>query len=140
MNKETFTEVLIKTHAVIEQLNLPHVSHCLRSVCICGSSRFCDLIAVVKWEIEKKGIMATGLHFLPDWYIENNDIAENHHLAEQENVAHVLDELHLRKIDGYDCVIVVNPNNYIGERTAIEIEYAKSKDKPVYYWEVANCG
>lgn len=84
--------------------------------------------------------MATGLHLLPDWYIENNDIVENHHLAEQENVAHVLDELHLRKIDGYDCVIVVNPNNYIGERTAIEIEYAKSKDKPVFYWEVANYG
>jgi len=140
MNKETFLEVLSKTHAVIEQLNLPRVSHRLRSVCICGSSRFCDLIAVVKWEIEKKGIMATGLHLLPEWYIENNDIAENHHLAEQENVAHVLDELHLRKIDGYDCVIVVNPNNYIGERTAIEIEYAKSKDKPVFYWEVANCG
>lgn len=140
MEKQTFLEVIDKTQAVIEQLNLPDVSHRLRSVCICGSSRFCDLIAVVKWEFEKKGFMATGLNLLPQWYTENQEWKESHHGAEQENVADVLDEVHLRKIDGYDCVVIVNPNNYIGERTAIEIEYAKENKKPVYYWEVANGG
>lgn len=128
MEKELFIEVISKTQDVIKQLN-----H--QSVCICGSSRFCDLIAVVKWEIEKSGIMATGLHLLPEWYIDNREFAESHHLAEQESVAHVLDELHLRKIDQYDCVVVVNPNNYIGERTAIEITYAMYKGKSIFYWE-----
>jgi hypothetical protein len=131
MDKKTFEEIITKTHSVIERLDL-------MSVCICGSSRFCDLIAVVKWELEKKGIIATGLHLLPQWYIENREWVESHHGAEQENVAHVLDELHLRKIDSCGSVIIVNPNNYIGERTAIEIEYAKSKDKPIFYWEVKN--
>ena len=140
MDKETFLQVIDKTNAVKEQLILHSVNHCLPSVCICGSSRFCDLIAVVKWEFEKAGIMATGLHLLPDWYLNNKELTESHHLAEQENVAHILDELHLSKIDNYDCVVVVNPNNYIGERTAIEIEYAKVQSKPVYYWEKANCG
>lgn len=128
MDKETFEEIIIKTHSVIDRINF-------QSVCICGSSKFCDLIAVVKWELEKKGIMATGLHLLPQWYIENRKWTESHHGAEQENVASILDELHLRKIDNYNCVIIVNPNNYIGERTAIEIKYAKSKNKHIFYWE-----
>ncbi len=140
MEKEMFLEVIGKTQNVIEQLNLPHVSQRLRSVCICGSSRFCDLIAVVKWEIEKSGRMATGLNYLPHWYVDNKEWVEIHHGAEQEDCASVLDEVHLRKIDQYDCVVIVNPTNYIGERTAIEIEYAKEKGKPVYYWDVSNVG
>ena len=139
MNEEIFKEIQSKTQAVIEQLNLQPVSHCLRSVCICGSSRFCDLIAVVKWELEKTGIMATGLHLLPEWYLQQQRLQESHHIAEQENVAQILDELHFRKIEKYDCVVVINPNNYIGDRTKIEIEYANSIGKPVFYWDVANC-
>ena len=130
MRKEQFEEIMIKTQGVIEQLGVG-----IKSVCICGSSRFCDLIAVVKWELEKTGVMATGLHLLPEWYISNKEWSESHHGAEQEDVAHILDKLHLYKIHKYDCVIVVNPNNYIGERTAIEIEYARECNKPIYYWE-----
>ena len=134
MEKKIFKEVISKIHTIIEKLNASHISNS-RSVCICGSSRFCDLIAVVKWELEKKGIMSTGLHLLPEWYCENKEWSELHHGAEQENIASALDELHLRKIEKYDCVVVVNPNNYIGNRTTIEIKYAKSLDKSVYYYE-----
>lgn len=129
MKTNQFDEIINKTKESIKYL----IDY--NSVCICGSSKFCDLIAVIKWEIEKQGIMATGLHLLPDWYIENKKWNESHHGAEQENVAHILDKLHFRKIDNYDCVLIVNPNNYIGERTAIEIDYAKGENKPIFYWD-----
>lgn len=133
MDRKIFEEIITKTHLVIEKLGV-----FTTKICVCGSSRFCDLIAVVKWELEKKSIMANGLHLLPEWYVDNKQWTEQHHGAEQENVAHILDKLHLRKIDSCDCVIIVNPNNYIGERTKIEIEYARSKDKPIFYWENIN--
>lgn len=131
MNKDTFEEIIRKCKDVIDDLKIAGMT----SACICGSSRFSDLMAVVKWELEKAGIMATGLHYLPEWYTQNANWNESHHGAEQENVAHVLDELHLRKIDTYDCVLVVNYNNYIGNRTKIEINYAFDNKKPVYYFE-----
>ena len=36
----------------------------VKIVCVCGSTRFCKEIAVYKWELEKQGIMAIGLHLL----------------------------------------------------------------------------
>lgn len=97
-------------------------------VCICGSSRFADVAAVAAWEFEKRGQIALGLHLLPSWYTQEKD-----HLAEFEGVAEILDELHLRKIEMADEVFVINVNGYIGERTRIEIEYAKSLGKPVKF-------
>lgn len=131
MEKQLFKETIDKTSIVIEKA----IEKGIKSVCLCGSSKFCDLIAVIKWEFEKKGIIATGLNFLPEWYTNNKQFVEPHHLAEQENVADILDSLHETKIDNSDCIIVVNPNNYIGERTAIEIKYANDNITPVYYWE-----
>lgn len=104
-----------------------------RIVCICGSSRFCDLAAVWAWEFEKQGEIALSMHLLPQWYWENTGKVGHSHGAEQEGVAHVLDELHLRKIDMADRVFVVNQGGYIGERTRIEIEYAKKLGKPITY-------
>lgn len=45
----------------------------------------------------------------------------------------VLDELHLRKIDLADRVLVVNPGGYVGESTTTEITYARSAGKPVSF-------
>lgn len=98
-------------------------------ICLCGSSRFVDIVAVIKWEMEKAGIIALGMHLLPLWYPGVND----HHQAEAEGVAETLDALHLRKIDLCDVVFVVNPSDYIGDRTGAEIEYAMRIDKPVYF-------
>lgn len=100
-------------------------------VCICGSSRFVGVMAVEAWRLEKCGIMALAPHLLPQWY----EGVREHHQAEAEGVAHILDELHLRKIDMADEVFVVNPRGYIGERTSTEIGYAKEHGKPVRYLE-----
>jgi hypothetical protein len=45
----------------------------------------------------------------------------------------MLDDMHLRKIDMADEVMVINPGGYIGQSTRREIEYAKSVGKPVNY-------
>lgn len=47
----------------------------------------------------------------------------------------MLDELHLRKIDISDSVLVINTNGYIGDSTRREIEYATARGKPVRYIE-----
>lgn len=48
------------------------------------------------------------------------------------------DELHKRKIDICDFVVVLNVDGYIGESTSNEIKYAYSIGKPVYYLESQN--
>jgi hypothetical protein len=99
-------------------------------VCICGSSKFCAIAAVKAWEFECQGILALSMHLLPSWYCPVQD-----HFAEHQNVAPILDELHLRKIDMADFIYVVNVEGYIGERTAIEIGYAKQLGKQIQYLE-----
>jgi hypothetical protein len=44
-----------------------------------------------------------------------------------------LDELHKRKIDLADEVLVLNVGGYIGESTRSEIEYAEKLGKPIDY-------
>jgi cell division protein FtsB len=46
-----------------------------------------------------------------------------------------LDELHKRKIDLADEVLVLNVGGYVGESTRSEIAYAKRTGKPVRWLE-----
>ncbi len=46
-----------------------------------------------------------------------------------------LDELHKRKIDLADEVLVLNVGGYIGESTRSEIDYARSLNMPIRYLE-----
>lgn len=99
-------------------------------ICLCGSSRFIELFAVLGWEFEKEGKIVVGLHLLPASYTKVKD-----HLAEHEGVAAQMDELHLRKIDLSDRVFVVNKDGYVGDSTRREIAYARSVGKPIVYLE-----
>jgi len=47
-----------------------------------------------------------------------------------------LDDLHKRKIDLADEVLVLNIGGYIGDSTRSEIDYAEKLGKPVRYLEV----
>lgn len=99
-------------------------------VVLCGSSRFCDVMAVCGWIIERdENGIAMGLHLLPHWYDAPPD-----HLAEAEGVADAMDALHLRKIDLADEVFVVDVNGYIGSSCSNEIAYAQHHGKPIRYY------
>lgn len=97
-------------------------------VCLSGSTRFIETMAVCAWNLEKQGIITLGCILLPSWYG-----AEAHHQAEKEGVAEILDALHFHKIEIADELFVANAGGYIGEQTRKEIEYAKSLRKPVSY-------
>lgn len=105
-------------------------------ICICGSTRFADLHAILRWELEKNGkAICLMINYLPVWFAEGRGWNSHDHFGEQEGIKNVLDELHLRKIDLADEVFVINKDGYIGESTRREIEYAKDKGKPVNYME-----
>ena len=96
-------------------------------ICICGSTRFADLHAITRWELEKEGNIVLMINYLPQWYIDK-EFGEGvkDHLADKlgEEFRIKMDELHFRKIDLSDEVYVVNYEGYIGESTRNEIEYA----------------
>lgn len=102
-------------------------------ITMCGSSRFADLMASISWEYEKLGKIVLRVNFLPDWYIKKDGWAKSTHGAEQAELKQILDDLHYRKIDISNKIFVCNYNNYIGESTQNEIEYAKKTNVPVYY-------
>lgn len=100
-------------------------------VVLCGSSKFCDLMAVCAWFIERdENAITMGLHFLPQWYAK--DIPD--HLAEVEGVAKGMDRLHLYKIDLADEIFVVNFQDYIGESTTNEVHYATGKSIKIRWY------
>ncbi len=97
-------------------------------VCLCGSTRFMDAFHEAGWQLTLDGriVLSVGVCKHAD-----------HHGAEAlgQDVADRLDELHLRKIDLADWVLVLNVGGYIGDSTRREIDYAKAKKKHVSYLE-----
>jgi hypothetical protein len=129
-------ESVINKHAKIkkEVMIKPKV------ICICGSTRFADLHAIMRFSLEKTGeAICLMINYLPEWYCkEELGLKTLDHFGEQLGIKETMDELHLRKIDLADEVFVVNKDGYIGESTRKEIEYAKSLGKPIKYLENIN--
>jgi len=99
-----------------------------RIICLCGSTRFIELFAIKTWELEREGNIVLGCTLLPMWYCQVPD-----HFGEATGTKEQCDELHLRKIDLADEVLVLNVDGYIGSSTKREIEYATATGKPVRY-------
>ena len=106
-------------------------------ICICGSTRFADLHAIKRWELEKTGkYICLMINYLPQWYAEKEfGKDKNDHFDEASGLKETLDELHFRKIEMSDELFVINKDGYIGESTANEIEYAKQFNMPIKYLE-----
>ena len=45
-----------------------------------------------------------------------------------------LKQAHFKKIELSDAILVINVNNYIGNSTHLEIEYAKKLEKEIIYY------
>ncbi len=103
----------------------------MRIICLCGSTRFTELMLIKQWELTKLGHVVLSWCALPDSYFRGEDKA---HIGDQEGVKEIVDEVHLRKIDLANEVFVINVDGYIGESTAREIEYAKKHQKRVRYF------
>jgi hypothetical protein len=98
-----------------------------RIVCLCGSTRFKQQFI----EANFRETMAGKIVLSVGWFSHAD--AEVYAPTEEEKRA--LDELHLRKIDLADEVLVINPGGYIGESTKREVMHAYKTGKPVHYTE-----
>ena len=102
-------------------------------ICLCGSTRFTEQMLIKKWELTKQGYVVFGWCALPDSYFFGGD--SKTHIAEQEGVKEIGDEVHKRYIDLSDEVLVLNIDGYIGESTQSEIDYAFHQGVSVQYVE-----
>ena len=102
-------------------------------ICLCGSTRFYDAFQQANYDLTMQGKIVLSVGFYPHATSE---------AGHGEGVGHdsvekiALDELHKRKIDLADEVLVLNVGGYIGDSTRSEIEYAKKEGKIVRYLEV----
>ena len=94
-------------------------------VCLCGSTKFKGAFVRANKAETLKGsiVLSVGLF--------------GHHedLDMDGEVKAMLDQLHLRKIDIADEILVLNVNGYIGSSIRKEIDYAKLSNKSVRYLE-----
>lgn len=97
-------------------------------VCLCGSTRF--------WrEFQRAGLAETlaGNIVLSIGAASGTDDEHFGNLPREEydRVKAMLDQLHLRKIDMADEVLILNPGGYIGESTGRELMYAVGQGKDI---------
>jgi len=101
-------------------------------VCLCGSTRFSQAFrdANLQETLAGRIVLSIGC----DMRADTDVFAE---MTEQERTAIKarLDELHLRKIDLSDEVLILNCGGYIGESTRRELEYARSLGKCIRFLE-----
>lgn len=114
-----------------------------RIVCLCGSTRFGEAFREANLRETLKGriVLTIGcdtrsdLDLFGDAGITalSDDAGENARRA--AGIKAELDELHLRKIDLADEILVLNVGGYIGKSTSREVAYAVETGKPVRYLE-----
>lgn len=92
-------------------------------ITLCGSTKFKEEFELIRKQLTLENNIVLG----PEIFGHSGDkISE-----EQKNN---LDKLHLAKIDLSDAIFVINKNNYVGDSTKKEIEYAKKHNKKIFYY------
>src|SRR5208282_4954712 len=105
-------------------------------VCLCGSTRFYDAFQQANYDRTMAGEIVLSVGFYPHAKaVHGHGEGVGHDSGEKV----ALDELHKRKIDLADWVLVVSDETgYFGESTAGEIRYAVEHGKPVEFaWPAA---
>jgi len=111
------------------QLNWSHCTEPPKIVCLCGSTRFMDEFFRSGWNETLAGRIVLSVGCVMD----HPGDAEGGHVGEALGVKDALDELHFRKIDLADDVLVLNVDGYVGSSTQREIAYAIATGKPVRF-------
>ena len=102
-------------------------------VTLCGSTRFKEQFMDAQKELTLKGyiVISVGLF----GHSGDSEVWENMDEGTLTKTKEMLDDMHKRKIDMADEILVINVDGYIGESTKSEIEYAKRTGKKVNYLE-----
>jgi len=100
-------------------------------VCLCGSTRFKDAFDEANYKETMAGKIVLSIGF----YMHATGNRHGQEIGATPGQKIALDELHKRKIDLADEVLILNVGGYIGESTKSELEYAKAKGKTVRFLE-----
>ncbi len=118
-------------------------------VCLCGSTRFYDAFQRANYDLTMNGEIVLSVGFAGR--LDRQRVTVDGCQGPQEVEVLVaragqevgctpgqkvaLDDLHKRKIDAADYVLVLNVGGYVGDSTRSEIEYAERIGRPVRYLE-----
>ncbi len=95
----------------------------MKIITLCGSLRFKKKMMIIAEKLALKGnCILTPVYPI----LENTERTEEQLLN--------LKEEHFKRIELSDAILVVNINNYIGNSTNLEIEYAKKLGKEIIYY------
>lgn len=95
----------------------------MKTVTLCGSLKFQKEMMIVAEKLALDG----NCVLTPTYpVIENIEISEEQFM--------LLKEAHFKRIALSDAIFVANVNNYIGNSTKSEIEYAKKLGKEIVYY------
>lgn len=100
-------------------------------ITLCGSTRFKDEINAANARLTMAGNLVISLGVFGHVDMPDHDWTTGGNETKQ-----MLDDLHKRKIDLADEILVINVGGYIGESTRGEIEYAEATGKPVRFLEL----
>lgn len=95
----------------------------MKIITLCGSLKYQKEMMEVaeKIALEGKCVLTPVYHVIDDNEINKEQIL-------------MLKESHLKRIELSDSILVLNVNNYIGDSTKKEIEYAKNLGKEIIYY------
>ena len=99
----------------------------MKIITICGSLRFTKEMMIEAQKLSLEGNCVLTPTFPVIENLEINDLQ-----------LQFLKQEHLKRIELADTILVLNKDNYIGESTKIEIEYAKSLNKEIIYYRENN--
>ena len=95
----------------------------MKIITLCGSLKFQKEMMIVAEKMALEGnCILTPVY--PT--IEN--------LKRSEEQLQKLKEEHFKRIELSDAILVINVNNYIGNSTSLEIQYAKDLGKEIMYY------
>lgn len=102
-------------------------------ITLCGSTRFKEEFIEAQKRLTLDGniVISVGLF----GHAGDNEVWEDKDEGTLTRIKAMLDDMHKRKIDMSDEILVINVGGYIGDSTRSEIAYALATGKRVRYLE-----
>ena len=103
-------------------------------ITLCGSTRFKEAFIEAQKRLTLEGniVISVGLF----GHSGDTEVWEDMSEDTLTKTKEMLDDMHKRKIDMADEILVINVGGYIGSSTRSEIEYALETGKAVRYLEL----
>ena len=95
----------------------------IKVITICGSMRYSNEMMIIAEKLALEG----NCILTPTY-----PVLENIEMTKEQILK--LKDAHFKRIELSDAIFVVNVNNYIGNSTNLEIEYAKKLKKEIIYY------